>query len=249
MGQGRFYSRVDDDALVAVTFFAVSVFAEVVGIVLYAFVFPKLQTVKEFRISAQQQGALTVKEDLAAAGLQTEHSDDEIGKPPTRLTVWQLAIRNWDYLVDQIVIYTVSLSIFPGFLYEDTGSHELGTWYALVLVALFNVGDFLGRYMPLWKPFFLESRRGLFALCLARVLFVPCFFFAAKYADAGWMIFLCLMLGLTNGWPSVLGFMLPPRGYSGPEQNAIGNLLVLALILGLTLGVLSGWLWLIGKGW
>jgi hypothetical protein len=74
MGQVRFHSRVDDDALAAVTFFAVSVFAELVGIVLYAFVFPKLQTVKEFRISAQQQGALTVKEDLAAAGLQTEHS-------------------------------------------------------------------------------------------------------------------------------------------------------------------------------
>jgi len=54
--------------------------------------------------------------------------DGEIGKPATRLTVWQLAARNWDYLLDQIIIYTVSLSIFPGFLYEDTGSHKLGTW-------------------------------------------------------------------------------------------------------------------------
>ncbi|KAG0614918.1 hypothetical protein M758_5G000700 [Ceratodon purpureus] len=232
----------------ALTFFAISVLTELLGFVLYAFVFPKVQAVKGFRIAAHQQGALTVKDDLAAAGLQTEH-DDEIGKPPTRLTVWQLALRNWDYLVDQIVIYTVSLSIFPGFLYEDTGNHELGSWYALLLVALFNAGDFVGRYMPLWKPFFLESRKGLFVFCLARGLFIPCFYFAAKYADAGWMIFLCLMLGLTNGWLSVLGFMLPPRGYSGPEQNAIGNLLVLALILGLSLGVLSGWLWLIGKGW
>jgi UDP-glucose 6-dehydrogenase len=34
-----------------------------------------------------EEGALTVKEDLAVAGLQTEHSDDEISKPPTRLTV------------------------------------------------------------------------------------------------------------------------------------------------------------------
>ena len=144
------------------TFFAISVFAELVGFVLYAFVFPKLQAVKRFRISAQEQGALTVKDDLAAAGLPADHvritslhqqgdnehtfhairdllkyenpnrcpcaQDDEVAKPPTRLTVWQLAVRNWDYLVDQIVIYTVSLSIFPGFLYEDTGNHELGTW-------------------------------------------------------------------------------------------------------------------------
>lgn len=218
------------------------------GFFLYAAVFPKVQAVKQFRISAQQQGALTVKDDLAAAGVQTVH-DDEIGKPAARLTVWQLAARNWDYVLDQIIIYTVSLSIFPGFLYEDTGNHKLGTWYALVLVAVYNAGDFVGRYLPFWKPFYLESRKGIFLLCLARGLFIPCFFFVAKYADAGWMIFLCIMLGLTNGWLSVLGFMLAPRGYSSPEQNAIGNVLVLALILGLTLGVLSGWLWLIGKGW
>lgn len=34
-----------------------------------------------------------------------------------------------------------------------------------------------------------------------------------------------------------------------PEQNALGNILVLFLIIGLFLGVTSDWLWLIGKGW
>lgn len=34
-----------------------------------------------------------------------------------------------------------------------------------------------------------------------------------------------------------------------PEQNAIGNVMILALKFGLTIGVLAGWLWLIGKGW
>lgn len=232
----------------ALTFFAISVFLELVGFLLYAVVFPKVQAVKQFRIVARQQGALTVKDDLAAAGLPSDH-DSEIGKPTTRLTVWQLAARNWDYLLDQIIIYTVSLSIFPGFLYEDTGNHELGTWYVLVLVAVYNAGDFGGRYLPLWRLFYLESRKVMFLLCVARVLFIPCFYFAAKYADAGWMIFLCLMLGTTSGYLSVLGFMRAPRGYSSPEQNAIGNVLILALIVGLTLGVLSGWLWLIGKGW
>jgi len=35
----------------------------------------------------------------------------------------------------------------------------------------------------------------------------------------------------------------------GPEQNAVGNILVLFLILGLSIGVTADWLWLIGKGW
>lgn len=43
------------------------------GGVLYAVVFPKVQAVKQFRIGAHQQGALTVKDDLAAAGLQADH--------------------------------------------------------------------------------------------------------------------------------------------------------------------------------
>lgn len=54
-------------------FFVIAAFAELVGFFLYAAVFPKVQAVKQFRISAQQQGALTVKDDLAAAGVQTVH--------------------------------------------------------------------------------------------------------------------------------------------------------------------------------
>jgi len=35
----------------------------------------------------------------------------------------------------------------------------------------------------------------------------------------------------------------------GPEQNALGNLLVLFLLAGIFVGAVSDWLWLIGKGW
>lgn len=79
---------------------------------------------------------------------------------------------------------------------------------------MFNAGDFVGRYMPLLKPFSLVPRKGLFLLCVARVLFIPCFYFAAKFADAGWMILLGITLGWTNGYLTVLGMMLAPRGYS-----------------------------------
>ncbi|MFS8021034.1 putative equilibrative nucleoside transporter [Helianthus anomalus] len=35
---------------------------------------------------------------------------------------------------------------------------------------------------------------------------------------------------------------------SGPEQNALGNILVSFLMGGIFVGVISDWLWLIGKG-
>ena len=35
--------------------------------------------------------------------------------------------------------------------------------------------------------------------------------------------------------------------WQGPEQNALGNLLVLCLLGGIFAGVVLDWLWLIGK--
>ncbi|KAK9166118.1 hypothetical protein Scep_001309 [Stephania cephalantha] len=49
-----------------------------------------------------------------------------------------LCVILYAYAIDLFLIYVLTLSIFPGFLYEDTGSHSLGEWYALVLVASFN---------------------------------------------------------------------------------------------------------------
>jgi solute carrier family 29 (equilibrative nucleoside transporter), member 1/2/3 len=41
----------------------------------------------------------------------------------------ELFFENIDYLLDMFLIYALTLSIFPGFLSEDTGAHSLGTWY------------------------------------------------------------------------------------------------------------------------
>lgn len=68
-----------------VTFFAIATFVEVAGFVLYAFVFPKLNTIKGYRISAKNQGARTVKDDLDAAGLEADRVSSNI---PTTLSLY-----------------------------------------------------------------------------------------------------------------------------------------------------------------
>lgn len=45
-----------------------------------------------------------------------------------RLSNKQLLLKNIDYALDMFLIYVLTLSIFPGFLSEDTGAHSLGTW-------------------------------------------------------------------------------------------------------------------------
>ncbi|PNX75759.1 equilibrative nucleotide transporter 3-like protein [Trifolium pratense] len=125
----------------------------------------------------------------------------------------------------------------PGFLYEDTGVHNLGTWYPLVLMTMYNIMDLVSSYIPLIEVLKLESRKGLLVVIFSRFLLIPAFFFTAKYGAQGWMILLVSYLGLTNGYLTVCVYTVVPRGYTGPEQNALGNLLALCLLSGIFVGV------------
>ncbi|XP_021280681.1 equilibrative nucleotide transporter 3-like [Herrania umbratica] len=234
----------------AILFFAISAFFELLCVLLYAYVFPKLPIVKYYRSKAASEGSKTVAADLAAGGIQTlPQNAEEDPKHQERLSNKKLLLENIDYALDMFLIYVLTLSIFPGFLSEDTGKHSLGTWYALVLIAMYNAWDLIGRYIPLVKFLKLESRKGLTTVILSRFLLIPAFYFTAKYGDQGWMIMLTCFLGLTNGYLTVCVLTSAPEGYKGPEQNALGNLLVLFLLGGIFAGVTLDWLWLIGKGW
>ncbi|KAG4945522.1 hypothetical protein JHK87_041529 [Glycine soja] len=222
----------------AILFLAISTFIELVCIILYAICFTKLPIVKYYRSKAALEGSKTVAADLAAAGIQTKTNDQGgyDSKKEERLSNKQLFVENLDYAVDLFLIYVVTLSIFPGFLYENTGTHQLGTWYPVVLIAMYNVVDFIARYIPLVPWLKLESRKGLLIAVFSRFLLIPAFYFTAKYGDQGWMILLTSFLGLTNGY------------LTGPEQNALGNLLVLCLLSGIFAGAVLDWLWIIENG-
>jgi len=120
---------------------------------------------------------------------------------------------NIDYAIDMLLIYLLTLFIFPGFLSEDTRSHSLGLWYTVVLIVMYNVWDLVGRYVPLIECMKLESRPGLTVAVFARFFLVPAFSFTAKYAAQGYMIFLTSFLGLSNGYLTVCVLTAAPNGY------------------------------------
>ncbi|PNY03027.1 equilibrative nucleotide transporter 3-like protein, partial [Trifolium pratense] len=215
----------------AIMFFIISTIFELLCVILYAFVFPKLPIVKYYRSKAASEGSKTVTADLAAGGIQTS-PEGATGESTQfeRKGKKQLLKENIDYALDMFMIYTLTLSIFPGFLSEDTGKHSLGTWYALVLIAMYNVWDLVGRYVPLIKIINMESRKLITTAVVLRFLLVPAFYFTAKYGTQGWMIFLTSFLGLSNGYLTVCVLTAAPKGYKGPEQNALGNILVFFIL-------------------
>lgn len=48
--------------------------------------------------------------------------------PAARLSNKELLLQNKDLAADMFLIYVLTLSVFPGFLSEDTGTHSLGSW-------------------------------------------------------------------------------------------------------------------------
>lgn len=235
----------------ALAFYFLSTIFVFLCIILYAYVFPRLEIVRYYRARAASEGSKSVAADLAAAGVPLKGLEKgiEAEELVERLSTLQLLRQNADFALDLFLVYTLTLSIFPGFLSEDTGQHALGSWYAITLIAMFNVGDFLARYIPLIDWLRLESRKGLMAASLFRFVLIPSFYFAAKYGTQGLMLLLCIILGLSNGYLTVCILVTAPKGYKGPEQNALGNVLVLFLLFGIFAGVTLDWMWLIGKGW
>ncbi|KAK3125353.1 hypothetical protein QOZ80_7BG0603770 [Eleusine coracana subsp. coracana] len=249
--KAAFENRKDGLRIGAILFFSITCLFELACLLLYLFVFPKLPIVKYYRSKAAAEGSKTVASDLAAAGLSIDQEVqvEEDPQKQKRLSTKELLMENIDYAINLYLIYVLTLSIFPGFLSEDTGSHSLGSWYALVLIAMYNAWDLIGRYVPLIECVKMTSRKCLTAAVLSRFLLVPAFYFTAKYGDQGYMILLTSFLGLSNGYLTVCVLMEAPKGYKGPEQNALGNVLVVCLLGGIFSGVVLDWLWLIGKGW
>ncbi|KAI3498867.1 hypothetical protein L1887_34653 [Cichorium endivia] len=115
----------------ALLFLSISTLFVFSCVFLYAFIFTKLPIVKHYRRKAAIEGSQTVSSDLSAAGIQTDLTQKLVNGDPgnlDRLSNKQLLFENFDYALDLFLIFALTLSIFPGFLYENTGKHQLGSW-------------------------------------------------------------------------------------------------------------------------
>lgn len=144
-------------------------------------------------------------------------------------------------------VYLVTLSIFPGFISEGVHSEYLADWYPVILMALFNVGDFVGKMTPVY--WMINEVKYLVAGSLLRILFFPlyglCIYGPSILRTEVPIILLTISLGYTNGLYTSWLMMTGPSRVSQAESEAAGVIMVLFLVLGLTLGSIAGWLWLL----
>lgn len=146
-----------------------------------------------------------------------------------------------------LLIYVVTLSIFPGFIAENLKSELLKDWYPVLLITIYNVSDLVGKSLTaVYVP---ESIKLATWGCVSRLLFYP--LFAACLHGFDWMktevpvLFLTCMLGLTNGFLTSVLMILTPKTVPVAEAEIAAIVMVVSLGIGLAGGSVIGWFWVI----
>lgn len=171
----------------------------------------------------------------------------EEDRPCSRTKFWEVTRLIQCPAFGVFTIYTVTLSIFPGFLAENIESKYFKDWYPILLITVFNVSDLIGKTLtavcvlhgvgkPTWGS-------------VARILFYP--LFSACLHGPKWLktempvAFLTALLGLSNGYLTSCVMILAPKSVLSSQAETAAIVMVVFLGLGLVTGSLLGWFWLI----
>ncbi|KAL8189613.1 hypothetical protein R6Q57_029179 [Mikania cordata] len=165
----------------------------------------------------------------------------------SRTKLWNVArMIQWPAL-GIFIIYTVTLSIFPGFLSENLESKLLKDWYPIMLVATYNIADFGGKSFT--AIYILKSISKATWGCLGRLMLYP--LFTACLHGPTWLrnevfvVFLTVILGFTNGYLTSVIMILVPKSVPPSEAEMTAVVMALFLVLGLVSGSVLGWFWVI----
>lgn len=178
--------------------------------------------------------------------LQAVDEADE-KKGPLSGPVWEIMGRIKWHGVGIVIIYVVTLSIFPGFITEDVHSELLGDWYPILLITSYNVFDLVGK--SLTSLYLFENENAAIGACFARLLFYPLYlgclhgpqFFRTEIP----VTVLTCLLGLTNGYLTSVLMILAPKTVQLQHAETAGILVVLFLVVGLASGSVVSWFWVI----
>ncbi|KAF7838740.1 equilibrative nucleotide transporter 8 [Senna tora] len=147
------------------------------------------------------------------------------------------------------MIYTVTLSIFPGFIAEDLVSNLFKDWYPILLISVYNTADLMGKCLTAFCV--VKSNKTAAFAAVSRLLFYPVFIFCLHGTASKWlktevpMVILTFALGLTNGYLTSVLMMLAPKSVDFSESELAAIVMIVFLGFGLVGGSVLGWFWII----
>ncbi|KAI4382598.1 hypothetical protein MLD38_008543 [Melastoma candidum] len=172
---------------------------------------------------------------------------EETGVAAWRLSLWSVVGRIKWHGLGIVLIYVVTLAIFPGYITEDVHSELLKDWYSIMLISAYNVFDLVGKSLTAY--YLLENAKIAIWCTVGRLLFFPIFYLCLhgpKFlgTEIPVTILTCL-LGLTNGYLTSVLMILAPKVVELQHAETAGIVIVLFLIIGLAIGSVVAWFWVV----
>ncbi|GER32257.1 equilibrative nucleoside transporter 1 [Striga asiatica] len=179
-----------------------------------------------------------------AVNEEKEQKGDITGKL-WRSTLWDIVGAVKWYGSGILVIYVVTLSIFPGSVTEDVHSAILKDWYPIILIAGYNIFDLIGK--TLTPLYLMDNAKVAIGASFGRLLFLPLFYICLHgpeifRTEIPVTVLTCL-LGLTNGYFTCVLMILAPKTVQIQHAETAGIVSVLYLIFGLAIGSVVSWFW------
>ncbi|XP_077980121.1 equilibrative nucleoside transporter 4-like [Glandiceps talaboti] len=145
----------------------------------------------------------------------------------------------WTYMLSIGMAYFVTLCLFPGIVSEVI-SCSLGEWMPVILMALFNAFDFIGKIIAA-IPYEWKGGR-LVLVTSSRILIVPLMMICVAPRDSpilsheSWSMICSILLGITNGYFGSVPMILSPGKVPAEQKELSGNIMTLSYNIGLTTG-------------
>ncbi|CAK9182475.1 unnamed protein product [Ilex paraguariensis] len=187
-------------------------------------------------------------QDLKSQALNEEREEKgALTGAQWRATLWNIVGTVKWYGFGMLIIYVVTLCIFPGYITEDVHSQILKDWYPILLITGYNVFDLVGK--SLTPIYLLENAKVAIGASFARLLFLPLFYGCLHgpqflRTEVPMTVLTCL-LGLTNGYLTSVLMMLAPKSVLLLHAETAGIVMVLFLVCGLAIGSVVSWFWVI----
>lgn len=167
-------------------------------------------------------------------------NDHPINEPVVTLTT--ILKQSQRSIFTVVYIYVITLSIFPALTsqFRWTGKTTTKQVFMSLHFLIFNVGDWVGRTLPIWPYFQIKSGPTMVAAML-RTLFVP-LFMTLTDGNVGFLV-IVFFLAVTNGWLTSVVFMTAPMGYGMESKPVVASVMSYFLVIGLALGGLCSFLY------
>ncbi|KAG9343020.1 hypothetical protein JZ751_015238 [Albula glossodonta] len=145
----------------------------------------------------------------------------------------------WTYMMSIAVSYFITLCLFPG-LESEIRNDMLGDWLPILVMAIFNMSDFVGKILAA-LPYDWKGGRLLMLSCV-RVVFIPLFIMCVYPVESpalshpAWPCIFSLLMGISNGYFGSVPMILA-AGKVPPEQRELaGNTMTVSYMTGLMMG-------------